>query len=65
MVESLVDLYRITEMRNGTIYRTEFVGRVWATSDEVPPDGYQYVALSTAWQMANPGQQTIRLRQVG
>lgn len=63
MIESLVDLYLITEYKGGAVYRTKFVSRVWVVADEAPPLDHQFVALSMAYLRQNPDLQTVRLRR--
>lgn len=63
MVESLMELHRITEYRGGMVYRTEYVGQVWVAEGDQPPTDHQFVALSTAYLAAHPDQQTVRMRR--
>lgn len=44
------ELWRITEMREGAVFKTEYVRDVWVDWDGespiIPPEGYKYVSLS-------------------
>lgn len=49
-VEVLYELHRVTEWRNGAIYKTEYVEDVWVPHDAVAPEGTLYVAKSSSYQ---------------
>lgn len=47
--ELLVEVWRITEFRDGMIYKTEFDHEEWIDSDNRnnPPEGFCYAPLSS------------------
>jgi hypothetical protein len=61
--EHLVEVYRIVEMRDDAVYKTEFVERRWVLLDERPPEGYQFANIPTKWLEENDFPQTIRRRK--
>ena len=46
-VQTLIDVFEITEYRNGCIYRTAFVEQKWVPAHEKPPEGFLYAPLSS------------------
>jgi hypothetical protein len=62
--ERLVEVFRITERRDGAVYKTERVGFEWVPLDEAstPPEDLIYTPLSTkeAEKLAEQGGSTIR-----
>lgn len=48
-VERLVQVYLIVERRGGAVYRTRHVRDEWVTTDAVPPEGHQFVPMSTSY----------------
>ena len=63
-VERLCELWRILEMRDGCVYKTEFVEEVW-TSEKVAPQGFTYVSLSTErdMELCKAGIRTMRVKE--
>ena len=61
--EHLVEVYRIVEVRDGAVFKTEFVERRWVLLDERPPEGYQFANMPTKWLEENGYPQTIRRRR--
>lgn len=59
-IQSLRELWKITEMRDGAVYRTEFVERVWTDLDARTPEGHIWVPLSSQWLEDNGHPQTMR-----
>jgi hypothetical protein len=65
-VETLQELWRIVEMRNGCVFRTEYVEDVWVPlGEKKAPDGFQYSPLSSSreQEMINNGLPTIRRKK--
>ncbi len=50
-IQVLREVFRITEYRNGDVYKTEKIGDDWIDLPEsgqpIPPNGYQYVTKSS------------------
>lgn len=64
VIESLQELHRITERRDGAVFKTEYVDDVWyAKGDELGPDDL-IVPLSTerSRKLELVGETTIRRR---
>jgi hypothetical protein len=59
-IEVLRELFRITEMRDGAVHKTEYVRDVWVLLDEahLPPTNHQYAVKSSDYMG-----QTIRYRK--
>jgi len=60
MLERLVEVHRITEMRDGCVYRTQAFGFRWVGLDEHSPEGWIWAPPSTSFD--GP---TIRWRKEG
>lgn len=60
--ERLVEVYEITEYRDGAVYNTESRGYKWIRDGETPPKGFIYTPPSTkvTQQLHNEGKGTIR-----
>jgi hypothetical protein len=44
-IEVLRDLFRVTEWRDGAVFRTELIDRVWVSPDQAAPVGCVYGSL--------------------
>lgn len=42
-LEKLVDVYQITEWKNGCVFKTQFIEQKWIDIDAKNPEGYLYV----------------------
>lgn len=49
-IEKLIELWRITEMRDDSVYGTEYIEDQWVPHDAGAPKGYLYVPKSTSYQ---------------
>lgn len=49
--QSLREVYRVTEYRDGAVFRTESIARVWIWIDvpESPPEGLFYGSVPTSY----------------
>ena len=57
MVEQLKELWEITEMRDGCVYKTRNTGEtVWVADGEKASEGFIFVSIS------DPNVQTIRMK---
>lgn len=61
--ECYVEVYRITEWRDGCVYKTERVGFEWVEADTPAPCGFVHSPPSTTWVQANPNLPTIRRKK--
>jgi len=49
--EVLRELWKITEMRDGAVYKTEYVEDQWVTmGEDVDSEGYVYCVKSTSFE---------------
>jgi len=49
-VEVLRALYRITEWKDGCVYKTKFIRNVWINPDERVPAGHILASPSTSYE---------------
>jgi hypothetical protein len=45
-IEKLVELYEITEYRDGCVYRTAYRDTLWVDIDAKPDKGFQFAPVS-------------------
>lgn len=45
-MEKFIEVWKITEMRNGSVYKTEFVENRWVPIDQKAPSGFIYAPIS-------------------
>jgi hypothetical protein len=46
-LQKIIEVWRITEWRDGSIWKTEYVEDRWVGIDEKPPAGFLFTPFST------------------
>lgn len=52
-------VYKVTEWRDGAVFKTEFVELRWIPMNQLPPDGLLYVVPTR-----EPGKHAIGIRRI-
>ncbi len=64
ILETLVELRRITEKQDGFVMQTAFVEEVWIAQGSKAPEGFVYSPLSNGrvFELSVKGKSTMRMR---
>jgi hypothetical protein len=64
-LEKLVEVFEITEWREGAVFKTRSLGLRWVDFDEKyrSPEGFIYASVSTEWIDEHPDEMTIRRKK--
>ncbi len=60
--EQYVEVFEVTEYRDGAVFRTKSHGHQWVPLGEKPPTGWLYVAPSDEFSKTNP---VVRMKKGG